>query len=51
MKPLNYNKRTCPCCHGQGTQYNRNTGLRVLCPTCNGTGTINKEISEYRWQQ
>jgi ATP:corrinoid adenosyltransferase len=28
----------CKCCHGSGTQRNRNTGLVQICPCCHGTG-------------
>lgn len=33
-------KITCPCCHGQRTQYSQKLGMRDLCPACEGRGWI-----------
>jgi hypothetical protein len=33
-------RRTCPACHGQGTQYNAKLGMRDLCPACEARGWI-----------
>lgn len=39
-EPLDINRMgdECPACHGSGIQYNRNSGLFVICPVCLGTG-------------
>ena len=28
----------CRCCHGSGTQENRQTRITIICPCCNGAG-------------
>ena len=28
----------CRCCHGAGTQENRQTRITIICPCCNGSG-------------
>jgi hypothetical protein len=30
--------KDCKCCYGSGIQYNKLTGMRVLCPCCGGSG-------------